>query len=381
MVIFPNHSVLREEQALVMELAEADLVQYLQKRLGNIAIAAFEEQRHNTSLPGRLDRTGVRSIKLNAFAHEGSFLQKVVNYVWAVIVTPFTLISERMAYIFCPGYCAAIASVWAIILRRPYGLYVRGTWLSDNGCTSWLWRQVFRNAAFIIATGESFRRRLAVFNNRVENEVPLSKLAITAHEPVGHKVSGVQKLLFAGRLIESKGIMDLIQAVAIARQNYGLHVEAVIAGGGTPAEEARVKQVMHEHKLDQHITLLGHVSDIEVMKQCYQSANAFVFPTYYKEGFPRVLYEAMMFGLPIITTAMPGTDGFLVDGKNCLICKPRDPNDIAKCIAQLAEHPQKAIELAVRAHHDVVQVFRGFKHASHAEQLLSLVNQRLGKEE
>ncbi|MDR4459372.1 MAG: glycosyltransferase family 4 protein [Nitrospirales bacterium] len=385
MVIFPNHSILVEGEVLQMEIAEIDLVLYLQKQLGDISIAAFEDAGPNASYAGRIDRGSLKLIKLNIFLHDSSMLRKLMNYSWATLVTPIALSQKEIAYIFCPGHCALIAALWAIILRRPYGLYVRGIWLSANGNTSWLWKQVFRKSSFIIATGEAFRRKLSEFSKRVETVVPFSNLAnMSISEELVKKLPLIRKFLFVGRLSESKGGIDTIKAVAIARREFHLPVELIVAGGGTAEEEARAKKVADEWNVREYVSFLGHVGDIKDIKNCYQMADAFVFPTYFKEGFPRVLYEAMLFALPIVTTEMPGTEGFLVDTKNCLVCKPRDPQNIAQCIARFSRDPEFAIQLGTRAHKNVQDMFRAFRHPSHADQLISLTKQTLllgGKKE
>jgi len=173
-------------------------------------------------------------------------------------------------------------------------------------------------------------------------------------------------------LTESKGILDLIMAVAIGCREFSLDIALLIAGGGTPDEEEQAKRIAQECEVSERISFLGHVADVEVMRQYYHLADAFIFPSYYREGFPRVLYEAMMCALPIVTTEMPGTEGFLVDSKNCLICKPRDPHDIVQCITRLSRNPKLALAIGTQACNDVLEVFNGFKHPSHADQLISL---------
>lgn len=378
MVIFPNHTVLKSDDELMMELAEADLVKRLRSRCGDIAIAAFQEERVITSLQGRVPCVEVGLFRLNMRTHEGSVFIKMINYLWAMLMTPVPLLRNRMAYIFCPGYCAMIASAWAILLGRPYGLYVRGTWLSPDGRTSWVWKQIFKRSSFIIATGEAFRRRLSKFNEHVENEVPLTNIAsVGSCGELRQRVRSVQKVLFVGRLSESKGVIDLIRAIGICNTELALKLELLIAGGGTTSELAEVRRVAEESRVTHCVSFLGHVVDVEVMKQNYQEADVFVFPSYYKEGFPRVLYEAMMYALPIVTTNMPGTEGFLIDSNNCLICKPRHPQDVASCIARIANDPELRIRIGTEAHQAVTEVFASFRYPSHADQLTSMMEQRL----
>ncbi len=79
-----------------------------------------------------------------------------------------------------------------------------------------------------------------------------------------------------------------------------------------------------------------------------------------------------MHGLPIVTTEMPGIDGFLLEFQNCIFCRARDPNDLAKCIARLVIEPDLAVKLGVAGHKKVEQLFAAFEHHSHADQVISL---------
>jgi glycosyltransferase involved in cell wall biosynthesis len=64
-------------------------------------------------------------------------------------------------------------------------------------------------------------------------------------------------------------------------------------------------------------------------------ADVFIFPSYYREGIPRGLLEALSSGLPIITTRMPGCDLTVVENGNGILIEPRSAAAIAQAIRQL----------------------------------------------
>ena len=67
----------------------------------------------------------------------------------------------------------------------------------------------------------------------------------------------------------------------------------------------------------------------------YKNADFFILPTHH-EGFPRVLYEAMITALPIITTTMVGgIPGRMEDGKNCIAIDVKNSKAIVAAIKQL----------------------------------------------
>jgi len=368
LLLVPNHAMAIEGDWVRIESAEAQLLRSVRPRFASAGIATFVEHDANSSLAGRLPRTQAACHRLNLLTHS-SRVAKLCNYLGAAAILPFVLCRYQLLYIFCPGYCGLLAACWARLLRRPYGLYVRGTWLGGRSETAWWWRWVFRGASFMIATGEPFRRQLASYCRNVVNEVPLTELrpgntgmaARGAHVPTA-------RLLFAGRLAESKGIYDVMRALAILR-GEGRNVRLTIAGGGVEAELRALEELQAELALDGAVTLLGHVPAAR-LADAYRGSDAFVFPSYFAEGFPRVLYEAMMFSLAIVTCRMPGTDGFLVHGGNCLYCRPCDPQSVAACLRALLDDAALAARLGSRARADVESLYGSFTEASHAEQLL-----------
>lgn len=63
-----------------------------------------------------------------------------------------------------------------------------------------------------------------------------------------------------------------------------------------------------------------------------------VFPTYYfNECFPLVLLEAMMYGLPVISTDEGGIKDEVKDGKNGFVVKPQDAVALADAIQRLLD--------------------------------------------
>jgi len=368
LLLIPNHGMAIEGDSVRLESAEAQLLRSVRPRFARAGIAAFVEHHGNSSLAGRLPRTQSACHRLNLLTHS-SRLAKLCNYLVAAAVLPLILCRYQLTYIFCPGYCGLLAACWARLLHRPYGLYVRGTWLGSRSETAWWWRWVFRGASFAIATGEPFRRKLSSYCRNVVNEVPLTELrpgntgsaARGEHAPT-------KQLLFAGRLTQSKGIHDVMRALAILRRE-GRDVRLSIAGGGMDEELRALQELQAELALDGAVTFLGHVPPAR-LAEAYRGSGVFVFPSYFAEGFPRVLYEAMMFSLAIVTCPMPGTDGFLLHNRNCLYCRPCDPESVATSLRALLDDATLAARLGSRARADVESLYGSFTEASHAEQLL-----------
>lgn len=113
----------------------------------------------------------------------------------------------------------------------------------------------------------------------------------------GPKPSQPFRVLYAGKLSRSKGVFELLEAVAPL---LGEHYELALAGGGHGSEseaiEARARAVGAK--------LLGRL-DHQALAGAMNRAHLFALPSYY-EGLPLVLVEALACGCRLVVTELPG---------------------------------------------------------------------------
>jgi glycosyltransferase involved in cell wall biosynthesis len=131
------------------------------------------------------------------------------------------------------------------------------------------------------------------------------------------------EILFLSNLIESKGVLVLIEACRNLR-NRGLNFHCTIAGNDGELINDRVSMIVKENGLSDFVFISGAKHGNDKILAFYDS-DIFVLPTFYsKECMPLVLLEAMQFSLPIISTyegAIPyvvenDVTGFLIPQKN-----------------------------------------------------------------
>lgn len=145
---------------------------------------------------------------------------------------------------------------------------------------------------------------------------------------------GVPTLLFAGRLIREKGILDAIAAMPLVLREASCRL--MVAGDGPVAAEARARA--EALGLDGRVVFAGHLGADE-LGEAYRTAAALVLPTYHPEGFPNVIGEAMHAGLPIITTRIRGAADHLRDGEHALFVPAHDPAAVAAAALRLLRDP------------------------------------------
>jgi glycosyltransferase involved in cell wall biosynthesis len=171
---------------------------------------------------------------------------------------------------------------------------------------------------------QQFRRRPPVFTVKNPYVSPLGDERPSARTPPAR-----HRLLFVGRLIQEKGIFEIVEALAgVLKQT---DCDLVLVGAGD--QERALRAEINDLELDDHVVLPGYLTGQELI-ECYQAATAFVFPSW-NEGFPTVLAEAMDAGLPIITTRIRGAADHLVEGENALFVEPRDVKGLTSAIAGL----------------------------------------------
>ena len=154
------------------------------------------------------------------------------------------------------------------------------------------------------------------------------------------KTNSKPTLLFAGRLIREKGVIDLLHAMPSILKHIECHL--VIAGEGEEKEETEA--LIEKSGLKQQVSLLGYVATNE-LAGFYESSSIFILPTYFGEGFPTVLAEAMSFGLPLITTPIRGASDHLQDGVHALFVQPRDSDAIAETVVRLLMDPELCLKM------------------------------------
>jgi len=152
------------------------------------------------------------------------------------------------------------------------------------------------------------------------------------------------------RLVETKGIDDLLAALARLRAD-GRDVHAVIVGDGP--EWDSLEATAAELDLSEHVTFTGMRTDVPAILDIL---DAFVFPSY-QEGMPGAVIEAMLAGLPIVSTPVDGCAELLTDGETGVFVPVGDPDAIVSAVGRLIDEPEYAAELGDAARAEARESF------------------------
>lgn len=197
-----------------------------------------------------------------------------------------------------------------------------------------------RQVNLIVTISETLERRLAEARFATARLLTISNaVAPSAATPFQRRPPAT--IGFAGRLTANKGLTYLIEALPeiIVR-----HPATRLLIAGTGAEAAALRRQVARLKLGEHVTFLGHVSD---MRAFYQRLTLFVHPTVEQEGLPTVILEAQNAALPVVASSVDGVVELVQDGVTGLLTWPGDSQSIADSVISLLDDPSRARRLAL----------------------------------
>jgi len=137
-------------------------------------------------------------------------------------------------------------------------------------------------------------------------------------------------LAYVGRLVASKGIFDIIDALAILVRAR-LPVRLLLAGNGN--DESRLRQRVAQLRLQPWVTFLGVVEGA-AKDRLWQQADLFLCPSQH-EGLPYALLESMAARTPPVISSVGAIPDVIVDGLHGLFVPRSDPAALAAAIARL----------------------------------------------
>ena len=171
---------------------------------------------------------------------------------------------------------------------------------------------------------------------------------------------GPPRFLMTARLLHSKGVLEYAEAARRVRQIHP-DWQFDLLGPADSSPDAVAESDLARIRREGHVNLLGSHADV---RPFLTRSHVFVLPTYYPEGRPRTIQEALAIGRPVITTDMPGCRDAIEPGVSGWLVPARDPVALAERLLSLEalwpdleRHASAARELAC-ARYDVRLVNR-----------------------
>ncbi len=210
---------------------------------------------------------------------------------------------------------------------------------------------LIRDASLVVTVSDYSVRRLqkrfpssAAKIRRVYNGMELGTFGAVRNEERWEKEKGVKRILSVGRLIEKKGFDELIAACGLLRKRGAEDFECVIVGNG-PLEKELQDQIGREGL--EGVVVLAGAREQDEIASLMRKTQLFVLPCVMEKGggmdnLPTVIMEAMVAGLPCVSTRVAGVPEMVLDGKTGRLVEERDTEGLADAMESLLGDPEKS---------------------------------------
>jgi glycosyltransferase involved in cell wall biosynthesis len=234
------------------------------------------------------------------------------------------------------------------------------------------------------------RRATATFENSVDRDFFVSRKIVAPENTAilrgtgidlsrfaPRRVGGAQAaqpptVLFAGRLLQQKGVVEFINAARSYLRNVKIegwpNAHFSIAGEPDPGNRDSIdRSELEALTACIGITLLGHVDD---MPSLLHHTDILCLPTRYGEGLPRILLEAAASAVPAVVSDTPGCREIVVDGETGRLVPTRDSQGLLEALHELVASPQLRENMGRRARSRIED--GGFDEETIAQAFLAL---------
>lgn len=157
------------------------------------------------------------------------------------------------------------------------------------------------------------------------------------------KISSNKHITFimVARLLKDKGVIEFCEAARHVKRVYKNCAFKLIGNIDKANPNSLSVQEFKNLKKIFPIDMIGFSKNV---KKELGKADIFCLPTYYGEGLPRVIQEAMACSMPIITSRFEGVQETIVPGYNGVLINPRDSWALSAACIQYLENYSKIFE-------------------------------------
>jgi glycosyltransferase involved in cell wall biosynthesis len=251
------------------------------------------------------------------------------------------------------------------------------TWLSyrmalsparnGTGLRGWMMRaanrrfvvEPYRQAEVLFANSEFTRRELIEVLGCDERRIHVTPLGVRDlfHAIPRNRPERIERLLFFGRLVREKGILDALEALAPLKR-AGRAFELRILGSGNVAH---VRAEAARLGLSEHVTFLPHQGDAGLVQEL-ERAQLALLPSH-SESFGLSIAEAQAAGLPVVAYAAGSVPEVVEDGRTAWLAPLGDLAALTRALTTALDAPDECFWRGLRGRERVAQRFRWDKTA------------------
>lgn len=140
------------------------------------------------------------------------------------------------------------------------------------------------------------------------------------------------RILFLSRIEESKGIFIALDAFEkLQKEMPDKPLELIVAGDGSALVQA--KEIVTQRGIT-NVKFTGYIRG-NAKKKVLHESHIFLFPTYYGEGMPTNILEAMLYGMPIISRFNAGIADVVKSGDNGFLTESVDALEFMEMLKEV----------------------------------------------
>ena len=331
-----------------------DLVYGLAKRNGEVFVLTYQPlvaKAHWKMIEKTKNLTILRLPWFPGFFYK--FLSSpTIEFLYLVpglfFVTPVILLLKRQEVIHAHGLVAGfIAVFWGKLLQKKVIISTHSLYSFPNTGLYFLFVQwIFSHCDKVLCLSDQSVeeiKKLGVPSKNVKRFtywIDLSIFSPTNKEKAKNQLGWQNKfiVLFVGRLVEIKGVRELL----MASQKIPKNIFIAIVGEGPMAQEVQEAASKKNSKI-----LFLHKIQNEQLPLYYNGADILIVPSTHEEGFGRVILESIACGTPVIGSKR----GAIPEAMNETVGKLIDitPENIAKAITSLEKDRSQLKKLSKSA--------------------------------
>jgi len=152
--------------------------------------------------------------------------------------------------------------------------------------------------------------------------------------------------LLLSRLLNSKGVGVYFEAAKILKKRYP-KIKFCLAGEIDALNKDSISRIELNSLIESDvINYYGQLSDV---RSAIADCSVFVLPSFYREGVPRSILEAMSMGKAIITTKTPGCKETVTDGENGYLIQPESVLELSMSMMKFIDKPALVEKMGIKS--------------------------------
>jgi len=309
-------------------------------QMGSVRVVRFRY------FPRRWEDLASGAIVPNLKARPSRWIQ-VVPLVWALRSAARRQCRIRRAQVIHAHWIIPGAMV-ARTLGIPYVVTAHGAdaYALSGPLMQRLKRMALRNSESVVPVSLDIRDRLLSLGCNPAAAMPMGVEVGSIRSAAGPWMPVAGRILFVGRLVDKKGVDDLIRALValpdarVRLVGDGPNRSALESFAGSLGVQERV-EFLGQLSAERVFLEMAHASVVALPSKVGEAGDA--------DGVPVVIPEAMAVGVPIVVSDAGGLADYLRDGESAWVVPAGDADALASALAEALADPAEASRRASRA--------------------------------